>query len=386
MKSPMHLVSSALAHVRPQIELLATQAEQIGTFPSEIVGIMEETLVWSSTYPKEAGGVCEDARSLVQMWKSCSEIDGSFGWLAISYGLAASNCTVYLPDQGFEEVFSVTKSPLIAGQYRPNGRGYVESGGYRLTGNWAYGSGIQLANWVVAGFLQIEDGKVVKSGDSTPEIMIALIAKEDVVISGALSTTGLIGTGSLNYSVNELFIPKYRCYSFDGASILRGGSIHHLGITPLSALSHGCWAQGMTERVLKELEQLGRKVVRASDSKPIQAKDTFKEDWARMKARSLASEALLISSTETAASYYEENKVLLPKHQQNIRLAASYANEVCAEAAEIAYRQLGTSAVVKRNPIERVLRDIQTGRQHIMISPQSYVDLATQIWSGGGAA
>ena len=273
---------SALKQAQDQILLLAEQAEQDRMFPRGIVGIMEKTNAWRSIYPTEVGGECESPDELVEMWQQCSYIDGSFGWLAIAHVLAAAHCSVYLPNKGFEEVFSNKGQTLIAGQYQPNGRGYVEEAGYRLTGRWSFGSGIHLAEWVVAGFIQVDNASVIKTDSGEPEVMIAVIPIEEVEIFGDWQTTGLKGTGSINYSVNDIFVPHDRCFKFDSGEAKRGSSLYRMGILPLSALSHGCWALGMTNRVLTELKLLGKKIVRANEKLPLASKDGFKEDWARI--------------------------------------------------------------------------------------------------------
>ncbi|ELA8129699.1 acyl-CoA dehydrogenase family protein [Vibrio parahaemolyticus] len=369
---------SALKQAQDQIFLLAEQAEQDRMFPRDIVGIMEQTNAWQAIYPKEVGGGCESANELVEMWQQCSYIDGSFGWLAIAHVLAASHCSVYLPKKGFDEVFSKKGQTLIAGQYQPNGRGYVEEEGYRLTGRWSFGSGIHLAEWVVAGFIQVDNGNVIKTDAGDPEVIIAVIPIKDVEVFGDWKTTGLKGTGSINYSVNDIFVPKDRCFKFSAGEANRGSSLYRMGILPLSALSHGCWALGMTNRVLTELRQLGTKIVRANEKLPLASKDSFKEDWARIKARALASEALLVSAASLAKDHLQTHSTLSEVLIEKVRLAATFANEICAEAAEIAYKNLGASAISEHNNVERVLRDIQTGRQHMMISPQSYIDVTTR--------
>ncbi|MGW1442036.1 acyl-CoA dehydrogenase family protein [Serratia rhizosphaerae] len=355
---------------------LADEAESAGQMPTELKSIMKECGIWQYLYPQEAGGNCREAADLIDIWQACAAIDGSFGWLAIAYVLAASHCAIYLQPSAYQQVFASGSQPIIAGQYQPNGRGTMVEGGYLLSGKWAFGSGIHHADWAVAGFIPLDGDSVVKGDDGKPEIMIAVIPREAITLSGCWDTTGLRGTGSINYSCEELFIPHAFCYRFEAPEAVRGGALHRIGITEISAVSHGSWALGMAQRVVDEMTSMARKTLRANESLPLAKKETFLLDLARAAARVKSARAFLTAATEQAQHEVAQSSSILPQTQKEIRLSATFANEICAEIAEMAYRQMGTSAIARRNPLERVLRDIQTGRQHMMISPQSYISVA----------
>ncbi|MEI2263934.1 acyl-CoA dehydrogenase family protein [Erwinia sp. CGal63] len=358
------------------LRTLADEAETAGQMPAEAIAIASRCGLWQHLCPQPAGGNCTDAAELIDLWKACATLDGSFGWLSIAYVLATTHCALYLQPSAWQQVFADGPSPVIAGQYQPNGRGMLTEGGYTLTGKWSFGSGIHHADWAVAGFIQVDGSEIIKDLDGRPEIMIAVIPRRSLTLSGSWDTTGLRGTGSISYGCENLFIPSAFCYRFEDPEALRGGALHRIGITEISAVSHGSWALGMAQRVIDEMLMLARKTLRANESQPLARKETFLLDLARSSARLRAAQAFLTSATAQAQLEVEQTAGILSQTQNEIRLAATFANEVCAEIAEIAYRQMGTAAIARRNPLERVLRDIQTGRQHMMISPQSYVNVA----------
>ncbi|MGK6327845.1 acyl-CoA dehydrogenase family protein [Erwinia sp. DT-104] len=358
------------------LRTLADEAETAGQMPAEAIAVANRCGIWQHLCPQPVGGNCTDAAELIDLWKACAALDGSFGWLSIAYVLATTHCALYLQPSAWQQVFADGAFPLIAGQYQPNGRGRVTEGGYTLTGKWAFGSGIHHADWAVAGFIQVDNSEVVKDLDGRPEIMIAVIPRQSLTLSGHWDTTGLRGTGSINYSCENLFIPAAFCYRFEDPESLRGGALHRIGITEISAVSHGSWALGMAQRAIDEMLLLARKTLRANESQPLARKETFLLDLARSAARLQAAQAFLTSATTKAQREVEQTAGILRQTQNEIRLAATFANEICAEIAEIAYRQMGTAAIARRNPLERVLRDIQTGRQHMMIGSQSYINVA----------
>ncbi len=369
-------IKELLTYHQQALREYADRAESAGRMPDEAIATARQCGFWQYLCPQEIGGGCTDAAELIDIWKACATVDGSFGWLSIASVLATTHCALYLQPSAWQQIFTEDTFPVIAGQYQPNGRGKITEGGYTLTGKWAFGSGIHHADWAVAGFIQTRESEIVKDIGGKPEIMIAVIPRESLTLSGDWDTTGLRGTGSINYSCENLFIPAAFCYRFDNPEALRGGGLHRIGITEISAVSHGSWALGMAQRVTDEMRSLAKKTLRANEGAPLAKKETFLLDLARATARLRSAQAFLTSAT-MQAQYEVENFAAIASHTRSeIRLAATYANEICAEIGEIACRQMGTAAIARRNPLERALRDIQTGRQHMMISPQSYINVA----------
>ena len=375
-------VLDALNKATPDIRAMAKQAEITGYYSDQVKALLANTGACQFLYPKEAGGALQNADQLVCLLKQAAYIDGSFGWLLISYFLAATHSAIYLTRPGFSRLFEDNQQPIVAGQYQPNGRGEKTEDGFTLTGKWSFASGIHNADWLVAGFFETTRGQILKDDAGKPRVCVAVLPKGDIALTGSWDTTGLRGTGSISYECTERFVPASACFSFDHYVVQRGQGIHTIGILELSALTHGCWALGMAQRVVDEMLLLAKRTVRAHDAAPLYAKETFLLDLARACAKAAAAQAFIIDAARSAQREILELEVLGDPAKSSIRLAATFANEVAAEIAEIAYRHIGTGSIAKRNEIEQVLRDIQTGRQHMMISPQTYVEYARTHFSG----
>lgn len=375
-------VLGALNKATPDIREMAKQAEITGYYSDQVRSLLANTGACQFLYPKEAGGALQNADQLVRLLRQAAYIDGSFGWLLISYFLAATHSAIYLTCPGFSRLFGDNQQPIVAGQYQPNGRGEKAEDGFTLTGKWSFASGIHNADWLVAGFFETTRGQILKDNVGKPRVSVAVLPRRDIALTGSWDTTGLRGTGSISYECTELFVPESSCFSFDHHVVQRGHDIHTIGILELSALTHGCWALGMAQRVVDEMLLLAKRTVRAHDAAPLYAKETFLLDLARACAKVAAAQAFVIDAARSAQREILQLGVLGDPAKSSIRLSATFANEVAADIAEIAYRHIGTSSIAKRNEIEQVLRDIQTGRQHMMISPQTYVEYARAHFSG----
>lgn len=366
------------AHCKEQLELYSKDAEANFCYPQEAIDVARKMGFWNFVYPQDAGGNLKYNKELIDLWQASSHLDGSFGWLSIAYVLAASHCSIYLTDQGFEQVFGTNQVPIIAGQYQPNGKAQKQPGGYSLTGNWHFGSGIHHADWVVAGFIELESGKVKLLENGEPEIKIAVIKAKDIELHGNWSTTGLSGTGSVSYRCTELWVDESMVFSFSKPKLMRGQGVHTLGLLPTSAISHGCWALGMSKRLLDEIRRFAKRKTRAGEKLPLWRKESFQLSYGQAVAKYEASYRFICTAVDEAVEKLHSDNVAA-KEYPLIRLAATYANDVSQQLAEFVATHLGAASTDKRNPIERVLRDIHTGRHHMMISQQSYVNAAESL-------
>ena len=146
----------------------------------------------------------------------------------------------------------------IAGNGVPRGFARPVEGGYMIRGNWAYGSGIQHAEWVHSGcFLTDAEGKDMIMGPTgQPKIIVTHHPRSTIKLMGNWDVLGLRATGSFDYTLSEgdeLFVPTHMTYDFDIDAPRRGGTQGALGLAGYSAWAHSGWAVGVGRRILDEL-------------------------------------------------------------------------------------------------------------------------------------
>ena len=77
-------------------------------------------------------------------------------------------------------------------------------GGFRVTGQWSFASGCQHCHWFVAHCI-VDDGR-------QPPIRMMVLPPADVEIKDTWSVSGLCGTGSHDFVVNDVFVPAERSF------------------------------------------------------------------------------------------------------------------------------------------------------------------------------
>ena len=171
------------------------------------------------------GGAVDLLDAVAQVGQECA----SAAWCA-SLAAGAARMGVFLPEQGQAELWANGPDVFIAGALIPSGRARRAAGGWRLTGEWDFTSGIDHAGWAMA-------AGVVHDGDRARPRFFA-IPRSEYLIKDTWFNTGMRGTGSNTLLLDDVFVPAHR--SFDREDMLRGhavGSASPCHTAPLRVIS-----------------------------------------------------------------------------------------------------------------------------------------------------
>ena len=126
-----------------------------------------------------------------------------------SVGIRAA---AYLADDGFAEVFTAHENRVtMGGQFFPNGQEIAEQGGYRLSRSWSFGSGTGHSEYVAAGLL-MDGGEVRSISEGFPDMQVAVVPRAEISFNDGWFVQGLKGTGSYDYSAEDVFVPTHRTF------------------------------------------------------------------------------------------------------------------------------------------------------------------------------
>jgi alkylation response protein AidB-like acyl-CoA dehydrogenase len=320
---------------------------------------------------------------MIDTWIELAWQDGSLGWIGIANLPSAAACAAYLPDEGFDEVFTRNANRVTAGgQFFPNGLGETLDDGYRLTGAWNFGSGTGHSQYVAAGFIPTVDGQMVVGADGIPPLMVAVIPRDEIVFTDGWHVQGLRGTGSYDYNVSELFVPRYRTFELFCRTPERGGSpAFRMGLMPITAAGHASWALGVAKSMIDDVTELALTKVRMGDDASIAHRTSFQRNLAHHSAMWKATRLLVVSTFGEVEEAVRRGGELTPTMRADMRVAATYATESSREIVHWAHLAGGTTAIREGSRLERAFRDMYAGTQHVFIGEKTYTDSA-QIYLG----
>lgn len=355
----------------------AGEADELGTMPPRIVDALWSSGLMHWMNPEAAAGQEPPVSEMLETWKALARLDASVGWIGIANFPSAAFAAAFLPDAGFDEVFVQNDHRVtLGGQYAPNGVGEVCDGGYRLSGQWNFGSGTGHAEYVVGGFLPFADGEMVVDDAGMPELLVAVMPRDEITFADNWDVTGLRGTGSYDYNVADVFVPDHRVYPLFVNEPRRGGAIYSMGILPLTAAGHAAWALGVARGALDDIMALAMEKTRMGDETSVAHKLTFQRDLAHHEAMWRAADAAVAAVYRDAVTLVEGGAKLTPNLRADLRLSATYATECAKEIVQFVHLAAGTSAIRAGSRLERAFRDIYTGSQHAFINEKTYTDSA----------
>ena len=369
--------------MRDLVQAEAAESERMRTLTPAIVNEMWASGLMSSFNPVAAGGVEPSFTEMIETWIEMAWQDGSFGWIGIANLPSSFAAAAYLPDEGFAEVFTAHDNRVtLGGQFFPNGQGTAVDGGYLLNGSWSFGSGTGHSEYVAAGFLPIDNGEMRWISEGLPEMQVAVLPREDVTFKDGWHVQGLKGTGSYDYSVENVFVPKSRTFGLFVREPHRGASpATRMGMMPVTAAGHASWALGVAKSMLDDVQELAATKFRMSDMESLASRPTFQKGLAHHCASWRAARLLVLDAFTTAEAAVAAGEDLTPSLRADMRVAAVYATDTARSCAEWAHLVAGTSSIREGSRLERAFRDVYTGTQHAFISEKVAID-AAQIWLG----
>ena len=159
---------------------------------------------------------------------------------------------------------------------------------------------------------------------------------------------GLRGTGSIDYTITDAFVPEdYTHFAFTREP-LHGGSLYRLGIIAIAVVCHSGWAMGVGRRLLDELSAL----VRTKTGRPgsLVESDAFRIDLAKTEARFRAAVALVNESWADVESSIDAGQEITVRQDTLVRIALGNITDALADVASFVYLSGGTTALRKRQP------------------------------------
>ena len=360
-------------HAAAQIAPRADEIEAARRLPASVVDALVEAGVLKLLVPRAHGGAEASLATMVAAVEAIARADGSAGWCAMLGASSALMCG-FLPDHEARAIYGADDA-FTCGVFAPMGRATPVEGGFRVTGRWRFASACQHAAWCMGGTLV--DGDVLPNG--APNVRSMLFPASAIQIHDTWDTSGLRGTGSHDFAVEDVFVPAARSFSF----------LTDRHITPAyRSAFFGSLAAGVAAVMLG----IGRAaidafVALARDKRTVGARRTIAHrelvqlTVARAEARLRAARAFLFDALEAATAAIDAHGEASLEQRALLRLAASHAATEAAAAVDMVYEAGGGGVVYATSPLQRHFRDIHTATQHLMVSTQA-TTLAGRILLG----
>jgi len=218
---------AAIRTHRAEFEAAGDQAEDLRTLPGDTVDTLRAMGAFWLKTPAELGGTPLEPVDFCDVIEELAYADTSTAWAAMIGAGCGGLAGGWLPESGARRVFaSGHPLPVVAGQLQPRGTGRPVEGGYVVSGRWSFASGIMHASWLIGAF-HPEPG-AHESASASDRIVIFVLPKDQAEVIDNWRVAGLVGTGSMDFRVDEQFVADEMTYEL-GVAAVRGGDLFRLG-------------------------------------------------------------------------------------------------------------------------------------------------------------
>lgn len=367
---------AAVRALGPSIAAAAADTERERRVSHELLDSLRNAGVFRMGLPRGAGGSATDLPTILAVFEEVARRDGSAGWIT-GIGAGTNFVLTALPADAVRTVFAADPDTITGGTWLARGRAVRVEGGYRVSGRWPFGSGCEHCSWLIGGCVVFDDGEPVLDGQERPVQRVMLFPRDEAVIHDTWTVSGLRGTGSHDYEVEDLFVPDEHSFGlFDDRQAFpfahaRMPVMGTLAVM-LAAVILGM-ARGAIDTLTAQVrgQRVGGGLVK--DRPLIQVRVAEAEALVR-------SARAFVFATSTRVWRSAVARETIPTHDDVLlRLAASHAARVSSEAAHLMFTAGGTAALYHDNPLQRFHRDILAARQHGLVAFYSYEGLGRDL-------
>jgi alkylation response protein AidB-like acyl-CoA dehydrogenase len=367
--------------IEPELRASAADAESFRRLPEASFRAMRNQRLYDMWKPRAFGGLETDPVTAFRVFEEVSRIDSAAGWnLQLASG--AEMFGAWFPDEGAREAFGA--GAILAGSFFPPRRAVPVEGGYRITGQQSFVSGVHNATSII-GMANIYDngGGPRLAPNGAPVGLLAVCPAAEVEIVDNWRTLGMRGTGSHDVRAHDVFVPARRTAIF--GPLDQPGSAYQTPLyrltlwATLSAL--GTVALGIARAAIDDLLALASRKTPSYTVRPLRERDTVHAAVGEAQATLNAARAGLYEAIrEPWESALEGHTIDMPG-KMKLQMAGTHAAQAAARVVDIVHAAAGASGIREEYPFQRHFRDAHTITQHAFISASRY-ESAGQYYLG----
>lgn len=359
--TPDEVVARAVA-LLPLLRENRVSAAANGSYSEEIHRAFDEAGFYRLVQPRRYGGYEFSLETQYRVLIEISRGDPGIGW-CLTLGTAHTIPLVaHFPERVTREAFGDDGRFIASHSASPRGVATPAEGGYIVSGQWGYSSGVAHSTHPMVTAAVASDG-----AEST--LIVALLPRSDYEIKddwNSSVTMALGASGSQTVLIHDIFVPFERTVPFDwGSSNFPHGTVGarstrnplYLGqIGPLYAGTLGCIQVGAARAALDEFEQI---ILTKKRIFPPQVERYKHPDaqfvYADARATIDAAEAVVLTAAREYRALGERwGSGDIPSLEDWLALGNVFytAMRLAHEATELLFRSVGSSVTRKGSPLQ----------------------------------
>jgi alkylation response protein AidB-like acyl-CoA dehydrogenase len=337
--------------------------------PESVVRALQHVGVFRLLAPAAIGGDEVDPVTFLNVVEAASHADGSVGWCVMIGGCYATFGGM-LPLEGAHDIYGDPQT-ISAGAFRPGGVAVEVDGGFRISGRWTLASGSSHANWYVGGCMIQKDGEPVMGPMGLPLMREFFFPASVTEIIDTWDSTGLRGTASHDYAVDDVFVPAAHTMWFQEPAA-SDRPLYRMPPIAMFSTFIGAVPLGIARHAIDEFTKLADAKVPELSTAVLADKPTVQDRLGRAHALVAAGRCYLVETLNDLWVRVLAGHAPTMEDRGALWLAATHAAHSALRAIDLLYTGGGASSIHASHPLDRCLRDARTAVQHICTQEANY--------------
>jgi 3-hydroxy-9,10-secoandrosta-1,3,5(10)-triene-9,17-dione monooxygenase len=341
----------------------AAAAEEARTISRKVIDAFLAAGITRILIPPRFGGYGLGLDTWFEAVREIGKADASHAWCA-SLMIHHPHYLSQFPEDAQKAVWAEGLDVPIAASIQPAGRVTAAPGGYRISGEFPFASGINHSRWLLV-------GGMVETG-ARPEVTFFLIGPDDFKVVDCWFTVAMRATGSNTALCENVFVPENHTVRLSDLREGKGpGAALHahpiyrapfISYAPLTFVTPMLGAAQGAYEMFRDWTKSGR----AGRGRAVAEITSIQVRLARAAADLDAAELLLRRVVDVAQAPTPPSLALRARSMRD----CSRAVELCIGAVDALIAMSGTAGFAASHPIQRAWRDIHFAAMHVSLNAE----------------
>ncbi len=363
ISTPVRDELSAALSLRDTISARTDEIEAGKMVPADLIQLLNEQGLFGLTIPAALGGAERTPAEVLALIEELSYADSAVAWCAMIY-LTTAMSAAQLSETHAASIYR--PGVITAGATAPTGRARRVEGGLEVTGRWAWGSGTHHADWIVGGVMVEDSDDILRFPGGAPAVHIVYFDKSQVILHDNWDPSGMRGTGSVDFEVNNAFVPEGRWIVQGSGELTIDTPLYRFPFFGFFAACVAAIPLGIARRALDDFAELARG--KATGRKSLAESSLTQMEYGQADAQSEAARHYLFSTVSRVWEDVAAGKAASQEQMRQLRLAATQSTMLAAAAVDKLYNAGGGTSLQGHCSLQRHFRDVHVATQHRMVS------------------
>ena len=369
--SPILTADQAITAARaltPKLAARAAECEALRRCPDQTISELYSSGLMRMMQPRMFGGSELGADVLLEVVLEMCKACASTAWVWLNLATHSWNIGQFELEAQHDVWGQEPGAVAATGLAFPCGKAIPVDGGYRVSGKWPFGSGVDAASWMLVGAMVEEGGP--------PQRRFFLVPRPEFASLDDWRAYGLAGSGSHNVAIDDAFVPEHRTLVaevFAEGTHVPGGRVHAAPLYRLPTFAMYGFGLGMVPLGLARAaaDEMAATIkhhagtytgARLADFAPLQLRlaetmaavdffeTQFRADLAQMQAQTTAGHG----SPRTDKLRWKRN--------------LAYGVRLAKQAMDNVMSMSGAGGLATENHTQRRFRDLNAAASHIALT------------------